>query len=65
MPKSKYCLCLALGFLILAGCDSISTESIYEGIRSSERAKSGGTGQSDKALPSYDQYSKERESIKK
>jgi hypothetical protein len=43
----------------------VSEQSFYEGIRANERAKSAGTGQDDKALPNYDRYSKERESLKK
>lgn len=45
----------------LVSCGVISERSVYEGIRSSERAKSAGTDNADKALPNYDQYSKERE----
>lgn len=52
-------------FLGLASCGVVSERSIYEGIRSNERAKSAGTDSADKALPNYDQYSKEREAINK
>ena len=52
-------------FLGLASCGVVSERSIYEGVRSNERAKSAGTDNVDKALPNYDQYNKERESIKK
>jgi hypothetical protein len=49
----------------LASCGVISERSVYEGIRSNERAKTAGSDNADKALPNYDRYSKERESIKK
>ena len=50
---------------LLSGCGVVSEQSFYEGIRANERAKSAGTGQDDKALPDYDRYSKERETLKK
>lgn len=59
---SLYCLFVCLG---LVSCGVISDRSVYEGIRSSERAKSAGTDNADKALPNYDQYSKERELLRK
>jgi hypothetical protein len=49
----------------LTGCGVVTEQSIYEGIRTNERAKSAGTGQTDKALPNFDQYNKERELLKK
>ena len=52
-------------FLGLASCGVVSERSIYEGVRSSERAKSAGTDSADKVLPNYDQYNKAREAIKK
>ena len=52
-------------FLGLASCGVVSERSIYEGVRSNERAKSAGTDNADKALPNYDRYNKEREAIKK
>jgi hypothetical protein len=50
---------------LLSACGVVTEQSIYEGIRGNERAKSAGTGQDDKALPNYDRYSKERETLKK
>jgi hypothetical protein len=52
-------------FLGLASCGVISERSVYEGIRSNERAKTAGSDNADKALPNYDRYNKEREAIKK
>ena len=50
---------------LLSACGAVTEQSIYEGIRANERAKSEGTLQDDKALPNYDRYSKERELLKK
>jgi hypothetical protein len=50
---------------LLSACGAVTEQSIYEGIRANERAKSAGTVQDDKALPNYDRYSKERELLKK
>jgi hypothetical protein len=50
---------------LLSACGVVTEQSIYEGIRGNERAKSAGTGQDDKALPNYDRYSRERELLKK
>ena len=52
-------------FLGLASCGVISERSVYEGIRSNERAKTAGSDNADKALPNYDRYNKEREATKK
>jgi hypothetical protein len=50
---------------LLSACGVVSEQSFYEGIRANERAKSAGTGQDDKALPNYDRYRQERETLKK
>ncbi|MEY4726079.1 MAG: hypothetical protein RLZ36_706 [Pseudomonadota bacterium] len=50
---------------LLSACGAVTEQSIYEGMRANERAKSAGTGQDDKALPNYDRYSQERELLKK
>jgi hypothetical protein len=52
-------------FLGLASCGAISERSVYEGIRTNERAKTAGSDNVDKTLPNYDRYNKEREAIKK
>lgn len=51
--------------VLLSACGVVSEQSFYEGIRANDRAKSAGTGHDDKALPNYDRYSKERETLKK
>ena len=50
---------------LLSACGVVTEQSIYEGIRANERAKSVGMGQDDKALPDYDRYRQERETLKK
>jgi hypothetical protein len=56
-------LFLVLG--LLPACGFISNQSVYEGIRGNEKAKTTGTTQKPSALPNYDQYEKEREVLKK
>ena len=50
---------------LLPACGFISHQSVYEGIRGNEKAKTTGTSQKPSALPNYDQYEKEREVLKK
>lgn len=49
----------------LSGCGLISSQSIYEGVRGNDKAKTTGTTQKPSHLPTYDQYEKERELLKK
>jgi hypothetical protein len=49
----------------LTACGVLNEQSVYEGIRATQRAKSAGTGPDDKALPDFDQYKQEREKLKK
>ena len=64
-----YQKCLLSIILLLLGllpaCGFISHQSVYEGIRGSEKAKTTGTSQKSSTLPNYDQYEKEREVLKK
>ena len=50
---------------LLYGCSYISNESIYEGFREHDRAKTTGTTQKPADMPNYDKYEKEREALKK
>ena len=50
---------------LLSACGMVSQQSFYEGIRANERAKTVGSGQDEKALPNFDQYSKDLELLKK
>ena len=62
----KYLLTFALlTFGLLPACGFVSHQSIYEGVRGNEKAKTTGTTQKPSALPNYDQYEKERELLKK
>ena len=62
----KWLLTLALPAIsILPACGIVSHQSVYEGIRGNEKAKTTGTTQKPSALPNYEQYEKEREVLKK
>jgi hypothetical protein len=62
----KCLLTLVLAFLgLLPACGFVSHQSVYEGIRGNEKAKTTGTTQKTSALPNYEQYEKEREVLKK
>lgn len=54
--------CVLLGFL--PACGLISHQSIYEGVRGNEKTKAAGSDKPSK-LPTYDQYEKERDNLKK
>ncbi len=52
--------------VLLSACGVVTEQSIYEGIRVGDRVKSvDDLDQKDQALPSYDQYNKARELLKK
>lgn len=51
--------------LILNSCGFINERSVYEGVRSTQKAKSTGSGNEQKDMPPYDQYEKERDTIRK
>ena len=46
--------------LLLAGCGVITSQSVYEGVRSTEKSKAIVTDKSRGELPPYEQYEKER-----
>jgi hypothetical protein len=50
---------------MLNSCGVISERSVYEGVRSTQKAKSTGSTSDQKDLPPYDQYEKERNAIRK
>jgi hypothetical protein len=56
---------VALAVAGLQACAFVSSQSVYEGIRSAEKTKTTGTTQTPAALPNYDRYEKEREVLKK
>jgi hypothetical protein len=47
----------------IAGCGLVTERSIYEGVRSVNKAKSTEIEPNSKQLPPYDQYEKERKEI--
>jgi hypothetical protein len=50
--------------LLLAGCGWVTSQSIYEGFRTQQKAKDVGTQPAPEKLNSYDAYEKERAKIK-
>ena len=54
-----------LVFTLLTGCGVINEQSVYEGVRSQQKANNAGKAPKQSTLPSYDQYQKEREVLKK
>ncbi len=45
---------------LTTGCGLVSSESMYEGVRSQQKANSGGTEPKQPILPTYQQYQQER-----
>jgi hypothetical protein len=54
-------LCLVL---LLAGCGAVTSQSIYEGLRTQQSVKDAGVLQPPEKMGSYDGYVKEREKLK-
>jgi hypothetical protein len=52
-----------LVIFFVAGCGLVSERSVYEGVRSVNKAKSTENEPNPKQLPPYDQYEKERNEI--
>lgn len=57
--KMKYLLLI----FFLAGCGLVTERSVYEGVRSVNKAKSTEIEPNSKQLPPYDDYEKERKEI--
>jgi hypothetical protein len=55
---------VALLVLPLVSCGLVTTQSVYEGLRSQQRIKDAGSHAAPDALGSYDAYQKEREKVK-
>ena len=45
----------------MAACGVISSRSVYEGARATQKARSVGTEPQPRELPPYDEYERERE----
>lgn len=52
-------------FILLTGCAVINEQSVYEGVRSQQKAKNAGSEPKQLTLPTYQQYEKERDGLKK
>jgi hypothetical protein len=50
--------------LLLAGCGVVTSQSIYEGLRTQESVKNAGTQQPPEKMGSYGAYEKERDKLK-
>lgn len=57
--------CLVTIIVFLSGCGVISSQSVYEGVRSQQKANNAGVEPKQPTLPSYQQYEKERDEFKK
>lgn len=54
-----------IALILLTGCGVINEQSVYEGVRSQQKAKNAGAEPKQPTLPSYQQYEKERDELKK
>lgn len=54
-------LCLVL---LVAGCGAVSSQSIYEGLRTQQSVKDAGVLQPSQKMGTYDGYEKDREKLK-
>ncbi len=52
---------LLLSTVLLTGCGLISSQSIYDGVRSTEKAKAVVNDKSRQELPPYDDYERQRQ----
>jgi hypothetical protein len=56
---------VTFALIVVTGCSVINEQSVYEGIRSQQKAKNAGAEPKQPSLPSYQQYEKERGELKK
>lgn len=54
-------LCLVL---LMAGCGAVTSQSIYEGLRTQQSVKDAGVMQLPEEMGTYDVYEKEREKLR-
>jgi hypothetical protein len=47
----------------LVACGLVSSQSVYEGVRATQKARSTGTEPQPRELPTYDDYQREREKV--
>lgn len=58
-------LCLLVLIPALGGCGAISTRSVYEGARTTQKSRTTGTEPQSRELPPYDEYEREREKARR
>ena len=65
--KQRSPACISRGFasawmaaILLTGCGLISSQSVYEGVRSTEKARAVVIDKSRSELPPYEEYQKQR-----
>jgi hypothetical protein len=56
---------VTIALISLAGCGTLNAESVYEGLRSQQKANSAGIEPKKPSMPSYQQYQKERDALMK
>jgi hypothetical protein len=49
--------------LINGACGAVNSQSLYDGVRTQQKANSGGAEPKQTILPSYQQYQQEREKL--
>ena len=54
-------LCLVL---LMTGCGTVTSQAIYEGLRTQQSVKDAGVWQPPEKMGTYDAYEKEREKLK-
>jgi hypothetical protein len=55
---------LLCSVLLLAGCSAVTSESIYEGLRTQQNVKNAGVWPPSEKMGTYDSYEKERGKLK-
>ena len=59
MKFALFCL-----VLLLAGCGTVTSQSIYEGLRTQQSLKDAGALQPSEKMGTYDSYEKDRKKLK-
>ncbi len=59
MKNTFFCM-----VLLLAGCGAVTSQSIYEGLRTQQNVKDAGVLQPTEKMGTYGGYEKEREKLK-
>ena len=62
--ESPMKLSLVLIVLLLSGCGAVTSQSIYEGLRTQQSVKNAGVSPPPENMKPYERYEKEREKLK-